>query len=274
MVDLSNKKIAIIGSGKMGEIITYRLLKDNIIPAKGITCTDHDVKRLSFFSKEFGVNTTTNNSEAVASSDIIILCIKPQNTQFVLDKCRDSFTEDKICVSIMAGTTTAILEEFLPAETPVIRTMPNTCGRIGKGFTVLTKGSAANEEHLHHVTAIFEALGETEFLDEKHFDAVTALSASGPAFVYLFIESLADGGLKCGLPRDVAIRMASQLCQGAAAMVSETGQHPALLKDEVTTPAGCTIDGLLEMEAGGLRVTIIKAVAEAARRAGELAHSK
>ncbi len=270
MEQATNPTIAIIGSGKMGEIITYRLLETKFTTASNIITTDHDENRLKLIEDKFGVQTSTDNTIAVEKADIVILCIKPQNTSSVLSACSEAFHPDKICVSIMAGVTTEILERYLPDNTPVIRTMPNTCGRIGKGMTVLTKGSKATDEHLAKITAIFNSLGETEFLDEKHFDAVTALSASGPAFVYLFIEAIADGGLKCGLPRDVAIRMAAQLCQGAAAMVSETGQHPALLKDEVTTPAGCTIDGLLEMEAGGIRVTLIKAVAEAARRAKEL----
>lgn len=270
MKSLSDQHIAILGSGKMGEIITYRMITSGLVTPQQIITTDHDEKRLAFMRDTFGVRTSLDNNEAVSFADIVILCIKPQNTAQVLADSGSGFTTQTLCVSIMAGVTTETLEQHLPQGTPVIRTMPNTCGRIGKGMTVLSKGSHATDEHLSTIAQIFGSLGETEFLEEKHFDAVTALSASGPAFVYLFIEAIADGGLKCGLPRDVAIRMAAQLCQGAAAMVSETGQHPALLKDEVTTPAGCTIDGLLEMEAGGIRVTLIKAVAEAARRAKEL----
>ncbi len=142
--------------------------------------------------------------------------------------------------------------------------------KIGAGMTVLAAGKETNGEHIDIAQKLFDAVGKTLVLDEKHFDAVTGLSASGPAFIYVIIEALAEGGVKCGLPRDVSTALVTQACLGSAQMVSETGMHPAILKDHVTTPAGCTIDGLLKLEEGGLRVTLIKAVDEAARRAKEL----
>ena len=163
-----------------------------------------------------------------------------------------------------------MLETGTPADVPVVRSMPNTPSLIGAGMSAICKGAAAGEAHLETARGIFASLGRVVVLDEALFNAVTGLSASGPAFIYIVIEALAEGGVKAGLPRAVATQLAAQTCFGAAQMVLDTGSHPALLKDDVTTPAGCTMDGILELEEGGLRVTLIKAVVEATRRAGEL----
>jgi pyrroline-5-carboxylate reductase len=151
-----------------------------------------------------------------------------------------------------------------------VRVMPNTPSLVRAGMAVLCGGRWVTPRHLEAAEALFRPLGLTAVLDEQHMDAVTGLSASGPAFIYTVIESLAEGGVKVGLPRHVATELAAQACLGAARMVLETEQHPALLKDAVTTPAGCTVDGLLKLEEGGLRVTLIKAVVEATRRSAEL----
>jgi len=152
----------------------------------------------------------------------------------------------------------------------VIRAMPNTPSMVGAGITAICKGKYAGPKHVETAQKLFDAVGKTVVSDEKNMDAITGLSASGPAFIYIILESLAEGGVKVGLPRDLATLLAAQTALGAAKMVLETGYHPALLKDTVTTPAGCTIDGILELEEGGLRVTLIKAVVKAAQRAKEL----
>jgi pyrroline-5-carboxylate reductase len=175
-----------------------------------------------------------------------------------------------VLISVLASLHTDAIEGWLGSRAAVVRAMPNTPSLVGAGMTALCGGRHADGAALALARRLFEPLGRTIILDEKHFDAVTGLSASGPAFVYLVIEALADGGVKVGLPRSVATELAAQTCLGAGKMVLETGYHPALLKDEVTTPAGCTVDGLLQLEEGGLRVTLIKAVVEATRRAGEL----
>ena len=172
-------------------------------------------------------------------------------------------------ISIVAGLSTERMES-LAGDVPVARAMPNTPSRISVGMSAVCGGRFTTGEHLVQARDVFAHLGRCLVLDEKHFDAVTGLSASGTAFLYVVIEALAEGGVKVGLPRTVATELAAQTCLGAASMVLETGHHPALLKDEVTTPAGCTVDGLLTLEEGGLRVTLIKAVVEATRRAGEL----
>src|ERR1700692_104051 len=176
----------------------------------------------------------------------------------------------KLIVSVVASVSTQLMEKQLGRDAPVVRAMPNTPCAIGCGMTGLAKGIHASKEHLDIAQAMFEAVGRVVVVDEKQIDAVTGLSASGPAFIYIILESLAEGGVKVGLPRDLATLLASQMTLGAAKMVIETGDHPALLKDTVTTPAGCTIDGILELEDGGLRVTLIKAVVKAAQRAKEL----
>jgi len=165
---------------------------------------------------------------------------------------------------------THYIEEILDSEVPVVRAMPNTPCVIECGMTGLCKGKFADESHLEIAQTLFDSVGMTVTVDEKRMDAVTGLSASGPAFIYIILESLAEGGVKVGLPRDVATLLAAQTAQGAARMTLETGQHPALLKDAVTTPAGCTVDGIMELEEGKLRVTLIKAVVKATERAKEL----
>jgi pyrroline-5-carboxylate reductase len=175
---------------------------------------------------------------------------------------------------VAASVPTSYIEQHLGAKVPVVRVMPNTPSAVGCGMTGICRGAHAGGEHLEMARAMFDAVGRTVVVDEKNMDAVTGLSASGPAFAYIILESLAEAGVKVGLPRDVATLLASQTMKGAASVVLETGDHPALLKDAVTTPAGCTIDGILELEEGKLRVTLIKAVVKATSRAGELLFEK
>ena len=221
-------------------------------------------------AKRLQVSVVTSNPEAVRDADLVLLAVKPQALGEVLDELRPHLQPRQLVVSIVASATLAFIERHLQAGVPVVRAMPNTPSLVGAGMTVLSAGTHASEEHVARARALFEAVGRVITLDEKHMDAVTALSASGPAFVYVVLESLAEGGVKVGLPRNIATELAAQTALGAAQMVLKTGEHPALLKDAVTTPAGCTIDGLLQLEEGGLRVTLIKAVVEATRRAGQL----
>ncbi|MEX2657118.1 MAG: pyrroline-5-carboxylate reductase [Balneolales bacterium] len=267
---LKGKKITVIGAGKMGETLVTRLLSTGTLQKNQLFVTDKHESRISHFDEKFGVKGSTNNAEAVKDADIILLCLKPQVAAQVIASFRDSIQNSQLVISIMAGITLEQLQTALIRPVPVIRAMPNTPSEIGAGMTVLASGNKANGEHIQLAETLFGAVGKTLVLDERHFDAVTGLSASGPAFIYVIIEALAEGGVKCGLPRYVSTTLVAQACLGAARMVAETKQHPAILKDHVTTPAGCTIDGLLKLEEGGLRVTLIKAVDEAARRAKEL----
>jgi pyrroline-5-carboxylate reductase len=188
----------------------------------------------------------------------------------VLDEIRDALNPRKLVISIAASVPTSYFESHLGANVPVIRAMPNTPSMVGEGITAICKGKYATPEHLEIASKLFNAVGKTVVVDEKHMDAITGLSGSGPAFLYIILEALAEGGVKMGLSRELATLLAAQTMLGAAKVVLETGHHPALLKDTVTTPAGCTIDGILELEDGKLRVTLIKAVVKASQRAKEL----
>jgi pyrroline-5-carboxylate reductase len=238
-------------------------------PDRVVATAGHQT-RLDDLTTRLGIETTLDNRSAVADADVVLLCVKPQIGGAVLEEIAGALGGRQLVISILASLTTRAIERRLPGSVPVVRAMPNTPALVGAGMTALCAGSHADAEALETARRLFAPLGRTLLIDEKHFDAVTGLSASGPAFVYLMIESLADGGVKVGLPRGVATELAAQACLGAARMVLETGAHPALLKDEVTTPAGCTVDGLLQLEDGGVRVTLIKAVVEARARAGEL----
>ncbi len=266
----NNQTITIIGAGTMGETLASRFISNGILNAGQITASDPNETRLEHFKQNYSVNTTSDNAEAVSGADVVILCTKPQNTESVIESFRENLSENTLLISIMAGVKTEKLEKLLSNNPPVIRAMPNTPCQVGAGMTVLAAGSHTTVDHFEIAQELFQSVGETEVLDEKHFDAVTGLSASSPAFFYVIIEALAEGGVKSGLPRDVSTRLVTQACLGAATMLGENGTHPAVLKDDVTTPAGCTVDGLMKLEEGGLRVTLIKAVVEAAKRAGEL----
>ena len=190
----------------------------------------------------------------------------------VLADIRPAVRRGQLVLSVAASVPTAFIEKRLTPGVAVVRAMPNTPCVVGHGMTVLSAGRHARAGHVEAARRIFAPLGLCLTLDEKHMDAVTALSASGPAYLYVVIESLAEGGVKVGLPREVATTLVAQMVLGSAAMVLRSGEHPATLKDAVTTPAGCTIDGLLALEEGGLRVALIRAVVRATRRAGELIH--
>lgn len=267
---LDQQRLAVIGAGKMGTTLIRALVDRRLVERDRVLATVSHESNAGSLAERLGVAVTTDNRAAVAAADVVLVCVKPQALEDVLAELRDALTADKLVISIVASATTPYIEARLLAGVPVVRAMPNTPALLGAGMTALCAGRAAEERHLRLARALFDAVGRTLVLDEKHMDAVTALSASGPAFLYVVLESLAEGGVKVGLPRQIASELAAQTALGAAKMVIETGEHPALLKDAVTTPAGCTIDGLLALEEGGLRVTLIKAVVEATRRAAEL----
>lgn len=223
------------------------------------------------FSTRNPVPGAKSNTELVKSCDVVILAVKPQNVTEVLTEIGPHLGKGKTLISIVASISTAELENGVAKGTSVVRAMPNTPALVGEGITALCAGKSASPAHLEIAKEIFEAVGKVVLVDEKQMDAVTGLSGCGPAYLYVILESLTDAGIKVGLPREVATQLASQTVLGAARMLQVTQRHPAALKDEVTTPAGCTIDGLLELEEGKLRVTLIKAVVQATKRAKALA---
>jgi pyrroline-5-carboxylate reductase len=278
---LSDKKLAVLGAGKLGGILLRAYLKQGLFAAKRVTATVEHGEKAAARAKQLGVAVTTDNRKAVKGVDVILLAVKPQAVEEVLQEIAPEISAQTLLVSVAASVPTNYLEQQLAAasgckhnEVPVVRAMPNTPATVGCGMTAICRGAHAGPTHLEIARSMFDAVGRTVVLDEKHMDAVTGLSASGPAFAYIILESLAEAGVKVGLPRDVATLLAAQTMKGAASVVLETGDHPALLKDAVTTPAGCTIDGILELEEGKLRVTLIKAVVKATNRAGELLFEK
>jgi pyrroline-5-carboxylate reductase len=278
---ISDKKLAVLGAGKLGGILLRAYLKQGLFLPNRVTATVRHPERAAALAKELGISVTTENREGVKGADIILLTVKPQTVAEVLQEIAPEVGAKTLIVSAAASVPTSYVEQQLAAasrnkhnKVAIIRAMPNTPAAIGSGMTAICGGSHARSDHLEIARTMFDAVGRTIVLDEKHMDAVTGLSASGPAFAYIILESLAEGGVKVGLPRDVATLLAAQTMKGSASVVLETGDHPALLKDAVTTPAGCTIDGILELEEGKLRVTLIKAVVKATSRAGELLFEK
>ena len=269
----SKKKVAVLGAGKIGSILLQSFLRDGLLlPAQTWVTVAHP-ERARLLKEKLKVHAGTDNAEAVQGADIIFLCVKPQVVADVVKEIRAHLNSHQLLISVAASVPTEMIERGLEKEVPVVRAMPNTPCVLGVGMTALCKGKFAQKQHLEIATKFFDAVGRTVAVDEKHMDAVTGLSASGPAYIYIILESLAEAGVKVGLPRDVATLLAAQTTLGAAQVVLETGDHPALLKDAVTTPAGCTIDGIMELEEGKLRVTLIKAVVKAVHRAKELAFS-
>jgi len=272
-LDLSKKRVVLLGAGKMGGILVKAWLEKKLLSPALTSATVQHEERASALAKKLGIPVGTDNADAARNADIVFLCVKPQAVQGVVEEIRPHVGPDTLVISVAASVPTSHIEKGLADNVPVVRAMPNTPCAIGLGMTALCRGQHAGTQHLEMASALFNVVGRTVVVDEKHMDAVTGLSASGPAYIYIILESLAEAGVKVGLPRDVATLLAAQTTLGAASVVLETGDHPALLKDAVTTPAGCTVDGIMELEEGKLRVTLIKAVVKAAQRAKELAYS-
>jgi len=264
-------RVAVLGAGKMGGILLQAFLKENLFAADRIHATVGHAERALALSTQWGVDVSTNNLEAARQSDLILVGVKPFQVPDMIAEIKPALTPGKMLVSFAASVKTRAIEDAAGMEIAVVRAMPNTPSALGAGVAALCRGRFVGEAQMELAQRIFETVGRTVLVEEKHMDAVTGLSGSGPAYLYIIIEALAEAGVKVGLPRDIATQLAAQTAYGAAKMVLETGYHPALLKDAVTTPAGCTIDGILELEEGGLRVTLIKAVMRATERAKQLA---
>ena len=264
-------RIAVLGAGKMGGILLQAFLKQQLFAPGEVTGTVAHEERATALSAQWGVAVTTDNLRAAQEADILLLAVKPFQIEGLLARVRPALAPGKLVISVAASVETRAIEEAAGVDVAVVRAMPNTPSTLGAGIAGLCRGRYVTDAQMDFAARIFATVGRTVIVDEKHMNAVTGLSASGPAFIYIILESLAEAGVKVGLPRDIATLLAAQTTFGAAKMVLDTGYHPALLKDAVTTPAGCTIDGILELEEGGLRVTLIKAVMRATERARELA---
>jgi pyrroline-5-carboxylate reductase len=268
---LPNVRVAVLGAGKMGGILLQAFLKENLFAEENIHATVNHAEKAVALSTQWGVDVTTDNLKAVSEADLILIGVKPFQVPDLIAEIKPALTPAKTLVSFAASVKTRAIEEAAGMDIGVVRAMPNTPAALAAGVTALCRGRFVTDKKMELALRVFETVGRTVTVDEKHMDAVTGLSGSGPAYIYIIIEALAEAGVKVGLPRDTATQLAAQTAYGAAKMVLETGYHPALLKDAVTTPAGCTIDGILELEEGGLRVTLIKAVMRATERARQLA---
>jgi pyrroline-5-carboxylate reductase len=268
--NVSKRRLAVLGLGKIGSILFHALLKKGLISRDTVLATVKHPDRAEALTNDLEFPVGTDNRATARDADVILICVKPPTVRQVCEEIRPEVDSGKLIVSVAASVPTRSIEKFLGGEIPVVRAMPNTPCSVETGMTALSRGRFAGKEHLEFSHQLFDTVGRTVMVDEKYMDAVTGLSASGPAFMYIILESLAEAGVKLGLPRETATLLAAQTALGSAQQVLETGHHPALLKDAVTTPAGCTIDGILELEEGKLRVTLIKAVVKAAERAEDL----
>src|ERR1700733_11770374 len=267
-----DKRVAMLGAGKMGSILIEGLLRSGRFAPEQIAATVQHENRAAKLAARLKIAVSTDNAAAARDADLIFIGVKPFTVIDVVRQIKPVLSAEKLILSFAASVKTRAIEEATELlGMPVGRAMPNTPATLGAGMTALAGGRFATVQHLELAASLFASVGRTVQVDEKHLDAVTGLSGSGPAFIYIILEALAEAGVKVGLPRDVSTLLAAQTTYGAARMVLETGEHPALLKDAVTTPAGCTADGLLELEEGGLRVTLIKAMMRATERARQLA---
>jgi len=263
-------KIGIIGAGKMGEAIISGFLKSKVFSHEDIYASEIIEKRRRYIADTYHIECFDDIERVVAVSNLIIVSVKPGNIRDVLEVIRNVITPEKILISIAAGISLEFLSKYLPKDTSIIRVMPNLACFVREGMMAVCPSKNIPNEKLESIKKTLSLLGRVITLDEKYFDAVTGLVGSGPAYIYLVIEALSDAGVKLGLPKDIATTLVAQTVLGAGKMVVETDEHPARLREMVATPGGTTIEGLIELERGGLRVTLIDAVIKATERAKEL----
>jgi pyrroline-5-carboxylate reductase len=264
------KKIAFLGSGAMAEALVKGLLNAGTASPAEVVCAEPRPGRREELEKRYGVSVTASNVEAVSQAGIVVLSVKPQVVDAVLGEIASSLGSSRLLISIAAGVPIAAIARHLGPGVRIIRTMPNTPALVDSGATALARGPGATDADLAEATRLFQAVGTAVEVDEHLLDAVTGLSGSGPAYMFIAIEALADGGVKMGLPRAVALALAAQTVVGAGKLVLETGDHPGKLKDQVTSAGGTAIAGIHALEMAGFRAALIAAVEAAARRSKEL----
>jgi pyrroline-5-carboxylate reductase len=267
---IKGRTVGFLGAGNMGEALIKGLLAAKLVPAEAIFATDVRPERLKELDRQYGIQVSSDNAELVKRADIVILAVKPQIMDAVATEIAPAVTRGKLLISIAAGVATDKIRARLPRDSRLIRVMPNTPALVLEGATAIAKADGLEPGDLDVAREIFGAVGRVVVLGEEMIDAVTGLSGSGPAYVAVVIESLADGGVRMGLDRATAMILATQTVLGAAKLLLETGLHPGALKDMVSSPGGTTIAGIAALEEGGLRTTFIKAVERATQRSREL----
>jgi len=267
---MNKRRIGMLGAGNMAGALIRGLLASKTVTPEQVRASDVRRERLEELQETYGIVTHSDNRELVRWSNLVVLAVKPQVVDRALEQLDGAFAPDTLLVSIVAGIPIHALEARLPSHVRVVRSMPNTAAIALASATGIAPGATATEDDLRLCCALFDAVGRTVVLDESLIDAVTGLSGSGPAYIMLMIEALADGGVKVGLHRDTALLLAAQTVYGSAKLLLDTGEHPGRLKDMVTSPGGTAIAGLHTLESGGMRRTLIDAVDTATRRAAEL----
>jgi pyrroline-5-carboxylate reductase len=268
-----DRQLGVIGAGVMGRTLLRGLFEAQLLSPDQAWASAHSQESCDEVSAELGIpcfrgtaHDAGASDERLLDTDVILICVKPKQAAEVVDALiRGKVRRDTLLVSILAGVTTSRLEQLLDLPNPWVRAMPNTPCVVGAGMTVVAPGTHATDAHLQLAERIFSSVGRCRIVDESYCNAVTALSGSGPAYMYLMMEAMADAGVRVGLPRDLALQLVAQTMLGSARMVLETGRHPAALRDDVTTPAGCTIGGVLMLEDGKIRSVLARAVEEATR---------
>jgi pyrroline-5-carboxylate reductase len=267
---LKSKVVGFVGAGNMGEALIHGLLHGHLCRPEQIICSDVRPERLKAIRETSGVKTTSHNTEVVKQSDIIILAVKPQIMKEVVLEIAKYLDLSKLVISIAAGVSLDAIESCAKKELKLVRVMSNICVSVREGISAISGGRHILKEDLMIAKTIFDSVGKSLFIEENLLDAVTGLSGSGPAYIFLIIDALADAGVKVGLSRTDSLVLASQAVLGAAKMLIETGEHPGRLKDMVTSPGGTAIAGLHTLEGGGIRTTLINAVEVATERSKAL----
>jgi pyrroline-5-carboxylate reductase len=269
-VSIAGKRVGFVGAGNMGDALIKGILQARLVPADAILVTEPRADRLAQMVKQYGITSCADNAALAAAADVIVLAVKPQIIAAVAAELAPGLAGGKLVISVAAGVPTSALRAHLAPPTRLIRVMPNTPALVLEGATAIARGQGLAPGDLETAQALFGAVGRVVVLDEDAMDAVTGLSGSGPAYVAIVIESLADGGVKMGLDRATAMTLAAQTVLGSAKLVLETGLHPGQLKDMVASPGGTTIAGIAALEEGAVRRTFISAVERATERSREL----
>jgi pyrroline-5-carboxylate reductase len=270
----AGQTFGVIGAGVMGCTLLKGLLDVGAITREQAWASDKTTATCDAVAKEFGIPVEIDIAKRLVNAGILLICVKPAHAEKVLAHLKTiGLPKDTLVISIMAGLTIAKLETLLGTKNPWVRAMPNTPCIVREGMTVICAGTNATADHLAKAQLIFEAVGKCVESEESYFNAITAISGSGPAYQYLFMEAFADAGVRVGLPRHLALTLVAQTAVGAARMVQASGRHPAALRDDVTTPAGCTIAALLMLEDGKIRSVLARAIEEATKVAGNLGHT-
>lgn len=262
--------IGFIGTGNMGSALINSIIKAGITPPSSVYMSDINMDKLNQLKEETGASILANNKELVEKCDVVILAVKPNHLKAVLEDCKDSFTLDKILVSIAVGIPIKFYKAIVGSDKKIVRVMPNTPAMVGEGMSLFTYESTVTEEDAAIVKKILECSGKVDYLEERLMSEVTALTSSSPAYVFMFIEAMADAAVLSGIPRALAYKLAAQAVLGSAKMVLDTGKHPGELKDMVCSPAGTTIEAVASLEKNGFRYAVIEAMNECTKKALEI----